>query len=53
MQDLGLKLFEAELYRFYSSNFVLWPLQKPDYMRAFCSADNGGAAATSARIPEQ
>jgi transcriptional regulator with XRE-family HTH domain len=34
MQDLALKLFEAKLYRFYSSNFVLWPLQTPDYMRA-------------------
>jgi transcriptional regulator with XRE-family HTH domain len=34
MQDLGLRMFDAKLYRFYSSNFVLWPLQTPDYMRA-------------------
>jgi transcriptional regulator with XRE-family HTH domain len=34
MQDLGLRMFDAELYQFYSSNFVLWPLQTPDYMRA-------------------
>ncbi|MEU7911295.1 helix-turn-helix domain-containing protein [Microbispora bryophytorum] len=35
MQDLGLSLFEAnDLYRFYSSNLVPWPLQTPEYMRA-------------------
>ncbi|GAA0918802.1 helix-turn-helix transcriptional regulator [Nonomuraea longicatena] len=35
LQELGLELYENNtLYRFYSSNFMLWPLQTPNYMRA-------------------
>jgi transcriptional regulator with XRE-family HTH domain len=45
MQDLGLELFEAKLYRFYSSNVVLWPLQTAEYMRAVITRfDNFHAA---------
>jgi len=58
MQDLGLQLFEARQYRFYSSNFVLWPLQTPGYMRAvierFDEFHSGSApdiaAAVAARV---
>lgn len=58
MQDLGLRMFEAQLYRFYSSNFVLWPLQTADYMRAvirrFDEFHSGSApdieAAVAARV---
>jgi transcriptional regulator with XRE-family HTH domain len=61
MQDLRLRLFNEKIYRFYSSNLVLWPLQTPDYMRAvmtrFDTFHAGGAPdideAVRARVARQ
>jgi transcriptional regulator with XRE-family HTH domain len=54
MQDLSLRQFEADLYRFYSSNLILWPLQTADYMRAvitrFNDFNSGGAPDINAAV---